>query len=125
MHDSLANTGVKDMLEYAKANLNDYIKVKLTEYGRMIYRESFVSLGLQEPKINVDEEGYTRFQIWEFMQTFGDKMRMGHELPCDTNVEIQIKVEEPVNGDMRTHQGHRQVYLADSKQWVNMDPIRG
>ena len=113
------------MIEYAKANLNDYIKVKLTEYGRMIYRESFVRLGLQEPKINVDEDGYTRFQIWVFMQTFGDKMRMACELPCETNVEIQIKVEEPVNGDMRTHQGHRQVYLADSKQWVNMDPING
>ena len=87
------------MTEYAKANLNDYIKVKLTEYGRMIYRESFVRLGLQEPKINVDEEGYTRFQIWVFMETFGDKMRMACELPCETNIEIQIKVEEPVNGE--------------------------
>lgn len=109
------------MTEYAKANLNDYIKVKLTEYGRMIYRESFVSFGLQEPKINVDEDGYTRLQIWDFMYTFGDKMRMGFELPCETNVEIQIEVEEPVNGDTRTHQGHKQVYHADSKQWINMD----
>ena len=32
--------------------------------------------------------------------------------------------EEPMNGDIRKHQGHRQIYLADSKEWVNFDPIK-
>lgn len=112
------------MLEYAKANLNDYIKVKLTEYGRAVYKNHYAKYNLEGPKLNVDEEGYTKFQMWDFMHIFGDTMRMAGDLPYELNVEIQIEVEEPVNGDMRTYQGHRQVYLADSKQWVNMDPIK-
>ena len=77
-------------MTFAKSNLNDYIKVKLTEYGKKIYRDSFVSLGLPEPRINVDEEGYTRFQMHVFINTFGEYIHMGHELPCETTVQIEV-----------------------------------
>lgn len=81
-------------MTFANSNLNDYIKVKLTEYGRKIYRSSFVSLGLPEPRINVDKDGYTRFQIYDFINVFGEHMHMGCELPCETNIQIQIKPTE-------------------------------
>lgn len=78
------------MMTFAKSNLNDYIKVKLTEYGRKIYRSSFISLGLPEPHINVDEEGYTRFQMHDFINTFGEYIHVGCEMPCEPTIQIQI-----------------------------------
>ena len=78
------------MMTFAKSNLNDYIKVKLTEYGRKIYRSSFVCLGLPEPNINVDEEGYTRFQMHDFINTFGEYIHIGCEMPCEPTIQIQI-----------------------------------
>lgn len=83
---------------FANSNLNDYIKVKLTEFGRKIYRSSFVSLGLPEPRINVDEDGYTRFQIHDFISVFGEHIHIGCELPCETNIQIQI---EPTDGESK------------------------
>lgn len=47
---------------FVRSNLNNYIKVKLTDFGRMIYRNSFVKLGLPEPKIRVDEESFNEWQ---------------------------------------------------------------
>ena len=78
-------------MTFAKSNLNDYIKVKLTECGRKIYRSSFVSLGLPEPHINVDEEGYTRFQMHDFINTFGEYIHVGHEVPCETTIQIEVE----------------------------------
>lgn len=81
-------------MTFANSNLNDFIKVKLTEYGRKIYRSSFVSLGLPEPRINVDKDGYTRFQMHDFIHVFGKHIYMGCELPCETNIQIQIESTE-------------------------------
>ncbi len=77
-------------MTFAKSNLNDYIKVKLTEYGRKIYISSFTSLGLPEPHIKIDEEGYTQFQMHDFINTFGKYIYMCCEMPCETTVQIQV-----------------------------------
>ena len=76
---------------FVRSNLNNYIKVKLTDFGRMIYRNSFVKLGLPEPKIRVDEEGYTRFQMHDFINVFGEYIRMGCDLPCLPDVQIEVE----------------------------------
>lgn len=65
-----------------KINLNDTIKVKLTDYGKQIYYHQFDKLNdwvkskgckLIEPKMpEVDEEGKTRFQLWSFMEMYGN-----------------------------------------------------
>lgn len=77
-------------MKFEKSNLNNYIKVKLTEYGRIIYRNSFVKLGLSEPKIRIDEEGYTSFQMHDFINVFGQYIRIGYDLPCETNIQIEV-----------------------------------
>ena len=82
------------MLSYEKTNLNNYIKVKLTEHGRKIYRNSFISIGLAEPRIKVDEEGFTRFQIHDFISTFGEYLHLGCQLPCDVGVQIEIEPKD-------------------------------
>lgn len=60
-----------------KINLNDIVKVKLTEHGKNIYYHRYDSIS--NPKVygilhkypKVDEEGYTRMQLWDFMQAYG------------------------------------------------------
>ena len=59
-------------------NLNDFIKVKLNDRGKDIFYhrfdeiiEQFPRIGLEPHMPKVDENGYTMFQIWEFMELYG------------------------------------------------------
>ena len=81
-----------------KINLNEPVKFKLTDYGKDIYyhqldelnelikqRRGKINCGkLIEPTMpEVDEEGYTKMQLWYFMNTYGKYMEMG----CNNIVE--------------------------------------
>ena len=83
-------------MQYKETNLNYYIKVKLTEKGKEIYRE-YLNDVLEEyeindvPKIEVDKEGYTEFQMWDFMCIFGKHFHMLGDNPCGINVLVQVK----------------------------------
>ena len=68
-------------------NLNSTIKVRLTDYGKDIFYHYFddlnifiVSRGGKEIEPcypNVDENGYSKFQLWDFMNIYGPYMRLG------------------------------------------------
>lgn len=69
-----------------RLNLNDSIKVKLTEHGKDIYYHQYDRLNnafgkqLCKPSMpKVDEDGYTTFQLWCFMELYG--VHMGMTLP--------------------------------------------
>ena len=73
---------------FRKVNLNDEIKVKLTDFGKQIYYkycEDFPT------KLKIDSKGYTKFQIWVFMHIFGEYLYNGCVAPCETDVQIQIE----------------------------------
>lgn len=61
------------------ANINDEIKVKLTEHGRSILDKDVTNtLGMLKgfnisdySPYHTDDEGYTEFQLWDFMRIFG------------------------------------------------------
>ena len=62
-------------------NFNDIIKVKLTDHGKDIYYHRFDNLietGVNlTPKMpEVDTDGYTKFQLWEFIQLYGQYIGM-------------------------------------------------
>lgn len=69
-----------------KINLNDYVKVKLTDLGKDIYyhrydrtNELIKSRGGKPitPKMpEVDEEGKTRIALWEFIALYGEHIGM-------------------------------------------------
>lgn len=68
-----------------KINLNDFIKVKLTETGKEIFNHRFDELnkkyrhGMEIYKnipLKEDENRYTEFQLWDFMQIYGHYMYM-------------------------------------------------
>lgn len=86
-------------MQYKETNLNNYIKVKLTEKGKEIYRNRFdeddiKELGIEycEPKINKD--GYTEFLIWDFMRIFGKHFHILGDNPCETKCMVQVKNDE-------------------------------
>lgn len=69
-----------------RLNLNDNIKVKLTEHGKDIYYHQYdrtnLLLGREVCKPSypkVDEDGYTTFQLWCFIELYG--IHMGMTLP--------------------------------------------
>ena len=75
-------------------NVNHYVKVKLTEYGHEILKDRHDELrkgikNIGEYKRKVDDEGYTRFQLWELMQKLGPYMKMGIKLPFETEIIIE------------------------------------
>ena len=59
-------------------NLNDNIKVKLTEHGKNIFYHRFDEMNrLCKREVckpswpEEDEEGYTKIELWMFMEIFG------------------------------------------------------
>ena len=72
---------------FRNANLNEHIKVKLTEKGKQIYNDYYDG----NMSIDYDDDGYAIFQMWDFMHIFGEHMNMASELICETNVMIEVK----------------------------------
>ena len=65
--------------EPIKINLNDWIKVKLTDWGKEIYYHQYdrtnqiAGKEICKPKFpKEDENGYTKFQLWCFIELYGE-----------------------------------------------------
>lgn len=79
-------------MEDIKFNMNDYVKVKLTELGIDILKTRhekikvlFPSIGEFELKLN--EDGYYKTQLHDLFNTFGNYFYMGAiGLPFETNI---------------------------------------
>ena len=64
-----------------RINLNEVVKVKLTDLGKDIYYHRFDKLNKRCGKIvckpsfpKEDAKGYTKFQLWDFMETYGEHL---------------------------------------------------
>lgn len=85
-----------------KVNLNDRIKVKLTDYGKSIHFK-FYALVMKNIKLTtikaikcfpeIDKEGYTYYQLWEFMHIFGKHLYNGSEQVIEKNEIVFDKKE--------------------------------
>jgi len=64
-----------------KINLNETIKVKLTPYGQDIYYHHMDNYddfpNLHRDFKETDENGYSSFQLWDFMNIYGKYFFMG------------------------------------------------
>ena len=73
-------------------NVNEYVRVRLTEVGRKVYEDHFRSLKVKPLPLRTDDKGWTEFQMWEMCHYFGACMYNGSVSPIET--EIQIKFPE-------------------------------
>ena len=69
--------------EPIRINLNELIKVKLTDLGKEIYYHQYDWINqitgkeICEPQFpKEDENGYTEFQLWRFMELYGKHIGM-------------------------------------------------
>lgn len=79
-----------------KINLNELILVKLTDKGYqhladnhneiIRYSGTFDRIEAWHYKNMADENGYTKFQIWSFIESFGDITHMGMDEYYDLNI---------------------------------------
>lgn len=78
-----------DKKEYT-INLNEHIKVKLTDYGKEVYYHQFDHINNRYGREvckpftpRVDEDGYTSFQLWEFIHIYGPYISVGFKKVID------------------------------------------
>jgi hypothetical protein len=75
------------MSEEIRFNINNYVKVKLTDYGKsIIANNKYVLTHYKE-----DDDGWSKWQLWELMSVFGDYVSLGREVPFDTEIIIILK----------------------------------
>ena len=80
--------GLREDNETTKINLNEIVKVKLTPLGAEIYYKQFDELNKKcereicKPHMpRIDKDGYTEFQLWNFIELYGEHIGM-----CKPNV---------------------------------------
>lgn len=76
-----------------KFNFNQLVKVRLKQEGIDIlrqqhdeFRSKYKGLKLSPFTIDIDDEGYTSFQMWDLMQRFGEYMTLGFDTPFHLDV---------------------------------------
>ena len=73
-----------------KYNLNDFIHIKLTDYGKELIIKDY-GIGYYEACVesHKTEEGYYRLQLWTVMSYFGKYLYNGGKLPFDPNIYFE------------------------------------
>ena len=75
-----------------KFNVNNTVMVKLTDEGMKILEDQYNEMRKYIPSLRewepprVDEDGYTRFQLWSLMSKFGNSISLGSVLPFDCEI---------------------------------------
>ena len=86
-----------------KLNLNEHIRVKLNDRGRDIYYHRFDDLiargvRLERRYPDIDEYGYTTFQLWSFMHLYGPYMYLGApDIFEDLSIYFDVDLLDDVN----------------------------
>lgn len=79
------------MSKVKEFNINDFIKVKLTEHGRNMHIQNYKKYLGENYNKNFyvpkkDRQGLTKYQLWEFMNIFGEHMFNGAEQVIENNL---------------------------------------
>lgn len=80
-------------------NINDTVKVKLNDFGRAIHRDNWLAsqrviwergvIGFPYREPIEDDEGYSKWQMWDLMKQFGSHMYLGGMMPFDSKILIE------------------------------------
>ena len=73
-------------------NINENIKAKLNDTGIQILKSRHSQLvkstSYDQPFTlpSTDQDGYSIFQLWNFMQIFGPHIHLGSKMPFDATI---------------------------------------
>ena len=67
-------------------NVNDYVSVRLTDEGRKIAEDWYWIA--PSFKVEEDEEGFSKWQLWNLMQIFGQHLYLGGPMPFDSQIVL-------------------------------------
>ncbi len=79
-------------------NINDYVCIKLTDYGRECLRQNWEALNKQtlgklaqvapyQPKTE-DKDGWSKWQLWNLMEELGPHISLGGRMPFEANIQL-------------------------------------
>lgn len=81
--------------KYINFNINDAVRVKLTDFGRGIHKQQFDDLANRFPSVQYsytppkeDKDGWSEWQGWVLMETFGEHIGLGGPNPFETTIQI-------------------------------------
>lgn len=81
------------MTETVAVNLNDWVRVRLTDYGREVIREQnrewTKKTGHEFTGPEEDDDGWTRWQLWSLIERFAGHVTMGGVMPYETGIKIE------------------------------------
>ena len=86
-------------------NVNDHVRVKLTDYGRELLRQQdeafFAKTGVSLLPQHEDADGWSTWQLWTLMERLGAYCRLGGPEPFETTIwlcpPVQQAEEEPAD----------------------------
>lgn len=89
-------------------NINDYVMVKLTDYGRQCLRKNYDDLkayyggklGFDYTPPKEDKDGWSKWQAWSLMADLGKHILMGFDPPFKTTIKVMLN-----DKDQATRQG--------------------
>lgn len=87
---------------YVRFNINDCVRVKLSDFGRGILYKQHAELVKfvfdrnpnAQPipfEINEDEQGWSQWQLWALMAKFGPYISMVTPAPFASDIEFEVK----------------------------------
>lgn len=89
-------------------NMNQTVKVKLTDLGLKILKEKHektreemrntigIDIGEFDQNERLDKVGYYREQLWVVMQIFGPHMETGNNIPFETDILLLSDEEDRI-----------------------------
>jgi len=76
-------------------NINDMVKVKLTEYGKKVLFEDYRKHYNMEPIYKENKDGTSEWQLWNLMHLFGPYMYNGGKNVIEEN-NISFCIREKI-----------------------------
>jgi hypothetical protein len=80
------NSPIEKVTLERKFNINENVKIKLTDSGIKMYKEYYKGIKNTAPRL--DKDGYYRDQLWHIIKMFGSNIGMCCELPFETEIII-------------------------------------
>ena len=68
----------------ASFNINNYVHVRLTAKGRFVLHSQRIKIPAE------DQNGYSRWQLWELMNTLGPHLWNGAPVPFEPTIRLAV-----------------------------------